>query len=209
MNPYEVLGLHKDVSSQEIKTKYRELSMVHHPDKGGDASIFAKIAVAYKILSNPEKKAQFDKDGFIEPDEIFLKEQMRARVIRIVEDWVTQTVQGKCNITLVRFFNVQIKGGREQLNASKDHLKQVRKLIKTTLKKLSYNNTNQSIAHTIIKQKLHLLKADINNTENEIKVIELVAEELRKYIYKEDSSITLGGIDVSSHRVFTFDFNGA
>jgi molecular chaperone DnaJ len=63
MNPYEVLGVDKNSSPEEIKKAYRNLSKEHHPDKGGDENKFKDIAAAYDILGNPEKKQQYDMGG--------------------------------------------------------------------------------------------------------------------------------------------------
>lgn len=63
-NPYEVLGVSKDSSEEEIKKAYRELTMKYHPDRNpGDKDAetrFKEIAEAYDILSDKDKKANFD-----------------------------------------------------------------------------------------------------------------------------------------------------
>jgi curved DNA-binding protein CbpA len=60
MNHYDTLGVSPQASAEEIKKAYRKLSMQHHPDKGGDAEQFKKISEAYSILSNEEKRSQYD-----------------------------------------------------------------------------------------------------------------------------------------------------
>lgn len=57
---YSVLGIGKDASPDEIKRAYRKLASQHHPDKGGDTAKFQQVEEAYRILSDPEKKAQYD-----------------------------------------------------------------------------------------------------------------------------------------------------
>lgn len=57
---YEILGLAKSASQDEIKTAFRKLASKHHPDKGGDTATFQKIKAAYDTLSDPEKKAAYD-----------------------------------------------------------------------------------------------------------------------------------------------------
>lgn len=47
----KVLGLPPDATPAEIKSKYRQLALKHHPDKGGDAATFNKINEAYKQAS--------------------------------------------------------------------------------------------------------------------------------------------------------------
>ena len=60
---YEVLGLKKDASADDIKKAYRKLAMKHHPDKGGDEETFKEITEANEILSDPEKRSNYDRFG--------------------------------------------------------------------------------------------------------------------------------------------------
>ena len=60
MNHYEVLGVAKTASPDEIKRAYRKLASQHHPDKGGDTARFQEIQTAYDTLSNPDKRAAYD-----------------------------------------------------------------------------------------------------------------------------------------------------
>lgn len=59
-DPYEILGVSRDASVDEIKKKYRKLAMTHHPDRGGDSDLFKKISTAYDTLTNPEKREEYD-----------------------------------------------------------------------------------------------------------------------------------------------------
>ena len=64
---YEVLGVSKNASADEVKKAYRNLAIQYHPDKNpGDASAeekFKEAAEAYEVLSNPEKKQRYDQFG--------------------------------------------------------------------------------------------------------------------------------------------------
>lgn len=59
-NYYEILGVNKDASQDQIKASFRKLAREHHPDKGGDTQQFQKIQQAYETLSDPQKRAQYD-----------------------------------------------------------------------------------------------------------------------------------------------------
>lgn len=61
---YETLGVGKDASKDEIKRAYRRLAHEHHPDKGNsEAAKFKEINQAYEVLSDPEKRSQYDRFG--------------------------------------------------------------------------------------------------------------------------------------------------
>lgn len=60
---YETLGVEKTATKKEIRKAYMKLSRTHHPDKGGDEHKFKEISAAYEILSDEEKRAQYDKYG--------------------------------------------------------------------------------------------------------------------------------------------------
>jgi len=60
MNYYNTLGIDKSASQDDIKRAYRKLASQHHPDKGGDVKRFQEIEEAYRTLSDPDKRAQYD-----------------------------------------------------------------------------------------------------------------------------------------------------
>jgi DnaJ family protein A protein 2 len=60
---YETLEVEKDCTPKELKKAYFRLSKLHHPDKGGEEHKFKEINAAYEILSDPEKRARYDKFG--------------------------------------------------------------------------------------------------------------------------------------------------
>jgi molecular chaperone DnaJ len=61
---YKVLGVEKNASEEEIKKAYRQLAHKYHPDKqGGDEAKFKEINEAYQVLSDKNKKSQYDQYG--------------------------------------------------------------------------------------------------------------------------------------------------
>lgn len=60
---YDLLGVSRTASQEEIKAAFRRLALEHHPDKGGDQAKFKKINEAYQALGNAEARAQYDRYG--------------------------------------------------------------------------------------------------------------------------------------------------
>lgn len=64
---YEVLGVQKDASAEDIKKAYRQLALKYHPDRNpGDKNAeekFKEAAEAYEVLSDPQKRSRYDQFG--------------------------------------------------------------------------------------------------------------------------------------------------
>jgi len=64
---YDILGINRDCSIEDLKKAYKKLAIQHHPDKGGDPEKFKEISNAYQILSDENQRRKYDQLG----DELF------------------------------------------------------------------------------------------------------------------------------------------
>lgn len=71
VNYYEVLGVSPQATSEEVKRAYRRLAREYHPDRNQDdpraETRFREVAAAYEVLSDPNKRSNFDRFGTADP----------------------------------------------------------------------------------------------------------------------------------------------
>lgn len=102
---YEVLGLTETATPDQIKKAYRKLAQKHHPDKDGgdgDGTEFKLVKEAYEVLSDPERRARYDRDGTYRHDgrqteeeriNAFAMNALASLLHRLIEgtEWVEHT----------------------------------------------------------------------------------------------------------------------
>lgn len=62
-NYYDILGVEKKASKEDVKKAFRKLAQKHHPDKGGDEAKFKEITEAYSVLCDDKKRREYDSYG--------------------------------------------------------------------------------------------------------------------------------------------------
>lgn len=62
-NYYDILGVDKKATKEDIQKAFRKLAQKHHPDKGGDESRFKEITEAYSTLTDEKKRREYDSYG--------------------------------------------------------------------------------------------------------------------------------------------------
>lgn len=130
MDYYNVLGVGRNASPDEIKKAYRKLASQYHPDKGGDTAKFQQIQSAYDTLGDPNKKQQYDNpqpqgfpNGFhfnfgVDPNDIFghfneiFRQQTKQQPL----------LRTRIEVTLVESYNGVSKQLRIQTNSGLHHV---------------------------------------------------------------------------------------
>ena len=84
---YEVLGVPRSASADEIRTAFRHLAKTMHPDVGGGTAEVQEVSAAYEVLSDPDKRARYDAGDHGNP-----ADNERALALAIVHGAMAQTI---------------------------------------------------------------------------------------------------------------------
>ena len=90
-NYYEVLGITKDATENEVKAAYRKKAALHHPDRGGDEKIFKLVSEAYKVLKDASTRKAYDEGNYkpkvdIQQEVYSILAEMYMRVVEMDVD---------------------------------------------------------------------------------------------------------------------------
>ena len=200
-NPYEELELKKDFTSEELKSKYRELSKKYHPDlnKGSDEK-FINLKKAYDILSDPKKRKYFDETGTISDDlsgdsiKTLAKEGLFGIIEKVIYN--PSVLQNFENTDIIKIITKVIT---DNLNMNKQNLKKLTTEYKTARKissKLKYKGKENNFINEMLKSSIKQRKDNIKNLSVNLKVLNTMLEIVKDYNYDFE--------EVSS-RIFTFN----
>lgn len=199
---YEILGIEREATAEDIKAAHRKLVMTHHPDKNGgeESQLFMEIQKAYEILSSPEDKAVYDEYGFSKGDE------EANKISRLVSGLVVVLMKGKCSPhLLVNKMESEIKQSlrdlekqRGMMEASLDGLRAHKDQLKIK------DGSKLDVIGTSILDIMREIETDRLINAGEIKTREKVLEMIKVYEKGEEEAPSF----ITSYQRGTSAFGG-
>jgi curved DNA-binding protein CbpA len=177
---YEIIGVDKNATKEEIKKQYRKKSMENHPDHGGDKDKFSEIALSYKILSKEESRKKYD-DG----ENLFESNKTELEVIMPVLLDIIYSSQSLSFYNVLSSVENIIKQRKYQdcdliilaLNRYKEKLLEFNKRIKTK---------EENIIAELITNQINLIDSEILNLQKKSNDLDKALIYLKKYKYVTD-----------------------
>lgn len=166
-DPYADLGVSPDATPAEIKSAYRKAAKRTHPDAGGDPQEFAKVAGAYLVLSDPERRKRYDETGEADagPDNTAprLAQKFAMMFMGVMEKH--PRIETVDIIALMRGVAAKAKARktaeREQLKPSADRIKAV-------MKRVQFKGKGPDLLTGTLNQQLQQITAAMADAQREI-----------------------------------------
>lgn len=186
MNLYELLGVSREATADELKKSYRERSKVLHPDKGGDPEEFKKLSEAYAILSDVEKRARYDAGE--SADSISkVKVSFEDQVMRGLVELFTQIVAKVDTrfINIVEEMRANLRHNIGQLEVNIKNVEARRERLESAVKRIKNPNGDNVFIASALAQ-IENTRLEIQEYENRKKKTEAGLKFLENYSYDTD-----------------------
>jgi len=196
MKLYDTLEVATEAAPEEIKNSYRKLSMIHHPDKGGDPETFSALAIAYEILSDPKKRKRYDVTGEFEkqPDVEVQAQQLIATLFIQV-----MTEKGE-KILQTKVFNVIEDLLERNIEAAKGKTKDIRKeirLLKKLLKKVTKKSKDTpNVVSGMLEQGVLQKGQEIEQTKKGVEPYKVALKLIKDYDFNADEAPIYSTFDI-------------
>lgn len=184
MNLYDTLGISKDASDEEIKKAYRGKAKENHPDKGGDEETMKALTVAYSVLSDPDRRKNYDETGNTDDPEQFFKQKFMEFTDRILLKVMDHTHNAERRDMISIFRNHCLDEIKDFYKRIKDNNKQIEKT-KEQLSRFTREN-GDNVFEILMNREITALETMNEMCETEIKFLDRVHEELKSYSFKQE-----------------------
>lgn len=179
LNPYEILGVDKDASYDDIKKAYRSLAQKNHPDHGGDEDEFVRIKLAYETLSDPFKRKQYDETGLFNGQRT--KKDEAIYELGNLLNWILNSFNYDTE-NLVERMTQEINKGIDELKSHKEKILQENIKLDLLSKNIKHKkNTNYITRH--IKTKINNNKYEVERLQERIDLFLLAKEVVEEHYF--------------------------
>jgi len=185
MNLYEILGVAKDAGSAAIKAAYRKLAQQHHPDKGGDKDRFQAIQQAYEVLSDDERRADYDATGEVRQQGPTLRQEAMEIVCAVVDEALES--YDPVHDNLIDRAVLTIESGIRKLEDQVKSLTQRHARVSKAIGRASAKAGNEDVVSPIFARALENIARPLENAKRHIVKCREAIKILREHDYHVDA----------------------
>ena len=196
-NLYDILGVRQDAPQEAIKAAYREKARKTHPDHGGSQEAFVTVSQAYKILSDPEQRKEYDRTGRI-PNEFDIPREAMSLLVSFFISYVDRIDFD--NVSRIDpFEKIKEALGKElrKPEALIEAVKKQRQKIKLIRKRMKYRKRKKA-PDNFLKRVLLDMEGKLDRQEKMAKrtekIILLAGEILEAYSFNTEEGEGLEGL---------------
>jgi curved DNA-binding protein CbpA len=196
---YDLLELKNSANAEEIKKAYRKKANQYHPDKNpGDteaAARFREITLAYEVLSNPERRQEYDTTGKYAEDNG--KGNPYADIFPVIQQTFTVTISSLVKngrspkfVDVVKEMKLNIHKDILEANRKKDELVKAKKELENNVLGRFETDLDDNLLDRLTRREILFIENGIKNHEKAIEVLHKVLDCLKHYKFKFENLMT-------------------
>jgi curved DNA-binding protein CbpA len=178
-NLYDVLGINKDATKEEIKKAHRNGVKKNHPDKGGDAEMFQQIQLAYDVLGDEQRRDKYDTTGETDKPRDVFAEMFASFIDSLVSQLETSKTD---NIDLIELGNAMLEQELVELTRKQQIVNRSLALLEKALGRMDSKKGN-TLMQDITRGKIKSSILQLTKLEEGITFYKRAMEELQEFIY--------------------------
>lgn len=178
-NLYDVLGINKDATKEEIKKAHRNGVKKNHPDKGGDAEVFQQIQLAYDVLGDEQRRDKYDTTGETDKPRDVFAEMFASFIDSLVSQLETSKTD---NIDLIELGNAMLEQELVELTRKQQIVNRSLALLEKALGRMDSKKGN-TLMQDITRGKIKSSILQLTKLEEGITFYKRAMEELQEFIY--------------------------
>lgn len=180
---YDDLGVGKDATKEDIKRAYRRKAKEAHPDRGGNKEEFSRISLAYRILSDDNKRSRYDTKG--ETDDVENEMALVIEVIGVALEKVEQR-GGIMTIDPLASLKNVIQSDVDQAKQATAQLRDQMASLERKAKRWKHKGDGLDIIGELFKQQIGSKRGAILHNERAIRIREKALLVLEGYRYEDE-----------------------
>ncbi|MGV1838060.1 J domain-containing protein [Rhizobium rhizogenes] len=184
-DPYDILGVGRDASDEQIKVAYRKRAKGVHPDSGGDAEAFGRLKKAHELLLDPVRRKVFDDTGY----DVELTDAVDLQALVAIEKLITDMVLDEREpgtFDPVAHMRASLLEEIRKANFSKSELERHSDRIRLHLDRLGKRPGKDVVGH-MLRARIKAIATAIGETDAKIGATERACDMLDGYLYVMDT----------------------
>jgi curved DNA-binding protein CbpA len=177
---YEILGVKRDATSEDIKKAYQHAARKNHSDRGGDDKIMSDVNVAYDTLSDPERRAHYDATG--QSHLVDIDAKASSYMLTKAMQWI----QMGCNGNMVDFVKQCLAQDKALVKTNSENSKRLMENLTKTAGKIKHKGTGRNKIKDAIMQQIAHLEGQKRNIDSEEAALDAALVMIDEYQYDQD-----------------------
>jgi curved DNA-binding protein CbpA len=198
---YQVLGVKRAATPEEIQRAYRRKAKTSHPDGGGSVEAFSEIATAYAVLSDAKRREKYDRTGEIEPPR---SNTIDASAIEIIAQKLGLIIHAEQDVTSMDIGVVIEQSIRSDIAERKTDISRLKRAIERTARlrdrvRRKANGGSNSLAGVLDWHEA-ATKGHIKKNEDAVNSLERALEILEDYSFTNGAQMAAANeVSVALH----------